>query len=357
MGNILYIFFILLALVFVLIADKKNKKVFLYISIIIFSLVSGLRGINVGIDTALYNNAFLHNFPYSWQFEETGFRYISTFIMNLFHDPRYVFCFFAFITNGLILTRLWDFREKCSMTAMVLLYSLTFYIDTMNIMRQFVVIAVIFYSTKLLEKNKYILFLLIILGLTFIHSSSLLALAYIPIYLWNSLSKSKKMLLIIPLIVCGSLAISYVIGYESGHISNYLSAQNSIDNVNIPFLYRVIIFAISYFLLVKNKIVIFKKNSIKKVNSEYSQEISKYRNVSYVYMAGLLLCSMGMFYVVMARLGYYYAIFELVYWGYVIKTSANKKMNFAMIITYAVYIFLLEFLTDGSGVFPFEFNL
>ncbi len=356
METLLFIFSICLALYFSNLADRKNNRKYLLLVILIVSLVSGLRGITVGIDTIYYDYAFIHKFPYSWQFEEVGFRAISNFLMNCFHDTRYIFLFFSLVINSLIILRLWDFRKKCSFPFMLFLYSLTFYIDTMNIMRQFVAIAIIFYSTKLLDNKHYILFVCVVLATTLIHTSSLLALLMVLVYLWNSLTPNKRLLLLVPLLFICTAAVFYVINFESHHIANYLSSQNSTSNINITFIYRISIFIFSLLLYKSKKKIIFNKTSDKEQIVEINQDIS-FKNTCYMYFIGLVLCSVGMFYTSMARLGYYYAIFELVYWGYLVKNSYNKSLNLSMISIYAIYIFMLELLAGGSGVFPFTFNL
>ena len=50
MGYMLFIIPLILAYVFLFLADKKNNKIFLILGVIIISLVSGLRGFNVGVD-------------------------------------------------------------------------------------------------------------------------------------------------------------------------------------------------------------------------------------------------------------------------------------------------------------------
>ena len=120
----------------------------------------------------------------------------------------------------------------------------------------------------------------------------------------------------------------------------------------------MVVFIISSSLLLSNKKLVFhSKTTNSNVAKKFDLEERKYKIVVYNYLVGLILCSMGMFYVVMARLGYFYAIFEVVYWGYVTKSSENKGLNFGLIFIYALYIFLLEFMTGGSGVMPFTFNV
>lgn len=359
MGNIIYFIVMLIAIILARKAEKKNKKKYLKLIVFMVSILSGFRGLNVGIDTKLYNYAFLNNFPYAWQFEELGFRAISTFVLNIFNDTRAVFLFFALIINGCIIYRLWDFKDKCSFTVMLLIYLLTFYVDSMNIMRQMVAVAIIFLSTRLLEKKHYSMFLIVIMGTTFIHVSSLLAVALIIAYYWIPLKLSNKILIAIPMIILEIVFLLVIIQFESGHINNYLSEQNSVSNINIPFLYRFLCFLLSYMIYKSNiKFVINRK---KEPNINIKDDLIVYdeffRIISFIYLMGLLISSLGMFFTVMARLGYFYILFEVVYWGYLAKTSRNKELNIVMIMIYVGYIFLVEIFSSGCEVFPFYLNI
>lgn len=359
MGNFVFCALLIFSVFLFYQSDRKDSKFLLVMGILIVSLLSGFRGINVGFDTAYYYDAFLNSFPKSWQFEETGFRFITNFLMNTFNRATIVMIIYALITNFLIFFRLWDFRKKCNFSAMSILYILIFFIDSMNIMRQFIAISIIFFSTRFLEKKKYILFLIIVLLCTYIHKSCLLALIILVVYGWKSLSKRNKMLLIVPIIVLSVLGIRLVYNFESADIENYLSQSNSVSNFNITFIYRFSIFVISYLLnRSKIKIVISSRANLK--NNKYEDSIKENKNefniISVIYLLGLCLGSFGMFFLFLSRIGYYCLFFELLYWGYLTYNNKNKNLNFGMIMIYAVYIFALEVINNGSRIFPYYIN-
>ena len=357
MNNFSFVLLLLPIIIFSILADKTNKKVFLYIAIILVSLLVGLRGINVGIDTKPYYNAIINNFPVRWQFEEIGFRYISEFLMGIFKNAIIVVLIYSSVTNSLIFLRLWDFRKKCSFSVMILLYLLIYLFYPMNIMRQFMAISIILYSTKLLEKKKYIIFLLIIFASSLIHKTALLSLAFVLIYCWNSLSKNKKILFLVPTILISVVSLTYIIKYENDHITNYFSSSNSISNLNLTFIYRFMIFIFSYILYKSNKKVIFNKNKRTKNEIEFHNDDNNldFKNICFIYFIGLLFSSSGMFFEYMTRIGLYYLCYEIIYWGYLAKSSKNKYLNFMLISIYAVYVFSFELIYNGSGIFPYYF--
>ena len=68
MDKIIFIFALIISIIFFYFADKRNNKISLWTGILLLSFIAGFRGESVGIDTQLYYNAFMHNFPNSWQF-------------------------------------------------------------------------------------------------------------------------------------------------------------------------------------------------------------------------------------------------------------------------------------------------
>lgn len=337
-------------------AEKREKKILLFVLIFILSIISGFRGIEVGIDTSEYYRAIVNNFPDSWLFGEPGFRFLSSWIYKIFGDAKYVFFIFSYVTNSLIIMRLWDFRKKSNFSMMFFLYFLIYYLETMNIMRQFFAIAILFYCTKFLDNKKYLLYLVSIFLCTLIHKTSLLALLILFIYYWNNLNKKKKIIMMIPCGLIMIITLYYIIVFESGHISNYFSSNNLISNLNIPFLYRLAIFIIAFSFYNFNVKIVIKKSDSNNFKNDliHKKEINK---ISLIYFIGLLFSSLGMFYFIMARVGYFYLIFELLFWGFfTYKNNSNKYLNICMISIFAIYTFAMELIFNGSGIFPFYFN-
>ncbi len=355
MENLYFILLLVPIVILCFIADKKDKKFLLMLAIFILSLIVGFRGTNVGIDTKDYYYAFNNNFPRNWQFQELGFRYISMFFMKIFKNATFVMFIYAFIINLFIMLRLWDFRKKCNFPVMIILFLLIYLFPTMNIMRQFIAVSVIFYFSRFLEKKKYFLFFLIVILMSLIHKSSLLALLLIFVYMWNTFSSRKKILFLFPFMIISLIGLFFVVWYEKDHIDNYFSIINSVNNFNITFVYRFLICIISYFLFRSRLKIVYNSNKEKK-EIVVDNKDNDFKIIFALYCIGLCFSSMGMFFNNMERFGYFYLCFELVYWGYLTKNSRNNFLNFSMISIYASYVFLLEIFMNGSGIFPYYFN-
>ena len=357
MSYLLFIIFLIIAILFAKKADKYEKKRYIYVSIIILSLIAGLRGKNVGIDTQYYYDAFVNDFPKSWQFTEEGFRSITRILLSIFENPNIIMIIYAFITNFLILIRLWDFRKKCNYTNMIILYICIYFLSTMNIMRQFISIAILFYASRFLEKKKYFSFSIVVILVSTIHKASLLALLITFIYIWDGLTSRKKVLLFIPIVLIIAVVCVNVINIEMNHITNYFNMDNSLKNLNIPYLYRIFAFFASIYLSGIYKT--FKRKKDYKENQELisCEDSSEFSAITKIYFFGLLFASMGMFYTNMTRIGLFYLIYELLYWGYLTKNYNNSKMNWKIILVYALYVFGIEFIKNGQGIFPYYLNM
>lgn len=352
--NFIFGICLILSFIFFVYADKTSNKKLLVLGIIILSLLSGFRGISVGFDTPYYYKAFIQDFPVSWQFKEEGFRIVCRFLIKILQNPTWLFVLVASITNYLIIVRLWELRKNHNFVVMVLLYFLIYYFNTMNIMRQFICVAVIFYSTKLLEKKKYLLFISIVLLCTQIHKSAILALVIMAIYYFQGFSKKNKIIFGIPCMAIFIVVVKYILDFESAEINNYLGAHNTIDNFNYTFLYRVAAYVFSYLLYKsKMKVVISsaKKNLIKE-----EQDNKFFSNNIIVYGVGLIFGSLGLFFNHAARIGLYCMIFEITYWGFLTQKDKNKNLNLLLIIIYAIYVFASELILNGSQIFPYYVN-
>ena len=119
----------------------------------------------------------------------------------------------------------------------------------MNIMRQYVAVAIIFYGTRYLNRNK-LLFIPFVIAAFFIHRSSLLALGYFVISLWAGFSKKQRQLFFLPLILVMVGAVSYVASYLASDITSYRS--RTVQNINITYFYILIVFVFTIFLQKKN---------------------------------------------------------------------------------------------------------
>lgn len=347
MGYILFITICVVAFILFKLADLKDNKLFLVLGIITLSLGAGLRNDNVGLDTYQYISAFKTNFSVIWLFKETGFREISRLLMNAFSgNVTCLLLLYATVTNALILYRLWDFRKDCSYSYMVFLYITLHYINTLNIMRQYIAIAIVFFATRFLEKRGYIKFCIAILLASVFHSSALLGLLFFFVYYWKVAPSKQKKWMLFPLLIAIPIVSIVLVKTQSAQISNYFSQKRA--DVNATFIYRIIVFVLILALQYsKKEIVVFKERK----GERETIGINKCESIFYI--AGLATSALGMFFSSLSRLGLYYLMFEIVFWGEAVKRGKSKQLAFLLFSIYAIYVFVCEFLYNGSGVFPY----
>lgn len=328
-------------------AEKKEKKIYLYLLIAILTLIAGFRGKNCGVDTPAYYENIINGFPYPWMFREEGFRAVANFVMNRFGNPQLVFVLCAFITNFFILMRLWDFKKDASFGFMNLLYILIYYSNSMNIMRQYVAVAVIFYGTRCLKNRKIVFLIFLILSFS-IHRSSLLAIGYFGIALWSGFSKKQKMIFGMPMALAFVLSIAYLRVYLAKDISSY--SEQVVGNINITYFYLLLC---TLMVLITYKAKVGIKLSpylvpIKKTDTKIDSNI-----VLYV-LIGLAFSTLSMFFAFVGRTGLYYSIYDVVFWGIACKKFKNAKLNKALILVYAIYVFMLVIIRNDIKLFPYE---
>lgn len=354
MTYVLYCGLMILGILVSDISQKKNTdKPMLFFAVII-SIIAGLRGMNVGIDTISYIEKIdmirSGHFSLAYGFEE-GFKYVIFVLLKLFDNTNCIFLIFALITNILIIKRIYDFKNEIDLKYACLIYYVSFYFMTMNVMRQFCAIAIIFYFSRLIVKRKYILFSIIVcLTAIFIHQSAFIGFLYIALegVQWKYLTKKSKIYLCM-----GSISIP-IIYYVL--IEKILKYHHYFLNVklNIGFMLPWKICLTLFVLLLINdfKIKIYNRNNLNK-----EEIMDKYKNLSIniYYILGLTISMLGYFYPFMDRIGWYFYIYESIFWGKLVKNKKYGKLIKIIIIIMLMYIFIASLLSKSQGVVPYYF--
>lgn len=344
---ILYILLLSLALFTSFVASKTEKRFFLYLTIGLLTIIAGFRGVDVGIDTPSYYSNIISGFPYHWKFREEGFRFISNIVIDMTSNPQLVFILCALVTNILIVCRLWDFRKNSSFTLAMLIYLLVYYSNTLNIMRQYVAVAIVFYASRYLFKKRYIIFLVFLFIASLFHRSALLGIIMLIIDVWGTLSNKRKRILFVPTIIVILSICIYVYVYFKADLNSY-GAQR-VYNINIPFLYHLVIFLFAW---ITNKNRIFSR--INKLNDSYSYNTLIDIRIPLYALIGLFFESLGMFFAFVDRTGLYFIFYEIVFWAYLGKKSKNSYLFNLIFLIYAFYVFSQVFTRNSYGLFPYS---
>ena len=322
------------SLLFAYLGEITKKKKYAFCIVIVLSLVAGLRNETVGLDTPGYvmaiENIINGNLELAYGLEWT-FRILCYVMSFVFKNPQWFLLIFALITNSLIILRLWDIKEQISFTWAIFAYYSMFFMMSLNLMRQFIAIAIVFYATKYLLKEKTITFILFVLLASVFHISAMVSIVYVFINItnWRYLSKRHKYFLI----VTGFLSpLIFVYAY-----SNLVKYSSYFDDMSVDI--GVFIF-VKFAMLVISMFLVYKTTS-----EEYKEETDKtHRLAICAYIIGLLLTSLGYAWRFVDRIGLFFYIFEAVYIGYVFKQK-NTRIN---LIIKIIYLLIFSYLLIGS---------
>lgn len=152
-------------------------------------LLSALR-INTGNDYQMYITKFHEAYTDFYVVTEPGFNYLTKAIYKLFNCEQYlvVFAVFSFLTviSFLVALRQQAVDYKLSF---FLFMAFGFYFQSLNTVRYYLALAIVFYSMRLIIEKKYFRFLLAVCVAALFHKSSLIviivfALAKVPWKKW-----------------------------------------------------------------------------------------------------------------------------------------------------------------------------
>ena len=285
---IIFLIIIGLSLLIGNLADRYNNKFLLFLSIFLMVCFSGLRNVNVGIDTLSYYNDFyaIEHGGYVFS-KDIFFLTTSKILMNIFHSPYAVIFIYSLIINILINIRLWDYKECCSFSIMQLMYVCLFYFLSINIMRQFIAVSIVFFATRFLYKRRYKLYIVFNLLAAAFHLTAILGVLILFVFLIIDAKKSRKyqirlIILTIPIF----LFLLYVGFTYFSRYSNYFD-KTTIDIGYMLFYQIICLLFINVFCRNKNTDLYSLS-----VSGTYFR-IDKY--VMYIFIMSLILLSFGSF--------------------------------------------------------------
>lgn len=325
------------------------KKGILVIIILFLSLCAGFRGESVGCDTLgyMYNIESCRPGYYGGVIGgmEQGFYLLIKSILLVFDNTQFVLIVIALLINTLIITRLWSLKDKISFSFAVFCYTALYYLSTYSGIRQWIAVAVVFYASKYVFEQKYGIFTIFVLIASTIHNSALIALIYIPLDMvfWERVPlKYKKIFLISvissPLLLYGM----FVLITKTGLISQYAHLlADDYKNINIGFS-----------LFIKLAFIIFVVSLVKEKDYRF-KDIYFGKKVILFYFVGVVLTFSGYFYYNISRIGWYFMVYEIVFFSMVSKTK-----RFGIVLKYAIvlvslYLFYRNLKGSGASEMPY----
>lgn len=326
--------------------SKEEYKVGIFFAILVFLpliLLAGYRGWDFARkygDTGGYIGMFQIN-PSSisealetidWDSKYPGFILFIAIIKQFISNDYRVFFIIVASIQGLSLAIIYRYyRTNIILSAFLFFASTEFLSWMMNGMRQFLVVAILFLIFPLLQKKKYIQFIIIVLLLFTVHRSALVA---IPLY-FASLGKpfNKKTLIIIILCMAaiaftGQFTNLMDDGLQDTAYSNMVSEFEGDDGTNI---FRALVYSVPAIIAIIN---------LKKIDDNTPDIINISINMSLI-TAGLYFLSVPISGIYMGRLPIYCSLFSYILLPWEIKHFYREDMYKiilgAMIVLYFLY--------------------
>lgn len=323
-------------------AAKRNKKWLLMIPIAVLSLVAGLRVSTVGTDTqnmlATIEYCYRHHF---WNHsKEWLFYFLCEYLMKFWYNTSFVLTVFAVLNYAFIFARLWDFRKTIHMGMSVALFVLFYFGTSMNIIRQSLALAIIFYATRFLGRKKYLRFFIGVVIASLIHISAFFA-AVIPIlYIFAEKRFTARKLFAVLLYIFGFIAAS---AYLLRFYGNYLHGEGVDIGIMTPVCMTLLFVTYLPHFVTQYRLRGFAEEE---TEQQSRQEVSIHLLFVLSFLGYLIEC-VGFVFTWAGRAGMYMRFFEIVYYGVVFKSSMYDRL-------FKIVLFLVLLLLGGYSLWMYS---
>lgn len=344
---LLYIIILILIILLGAVLHKKGDKklFFVIITFFVLTVLSAIRGKDVGIDTHLYYNFYKNvtGFDYAQLLDvryEIGFSIVCKILNNIFKNPQ----FLLFISSIFINYAVFRFIYKNSDNVYIstLLYvTFNLYFSTMNIMRQSIAMAIVLLGYEYLKNDKNVKFILTVFAASLFHTSALVSL--IMIFL-KKLKVSRKnvlsfLIISIFMFVFGEPIFEYLANI-SPRLQEYVGTNFAKGN----YFAALINFLIYVFVFLYGLLYINSKNDNK--------------NLFGIISVLPVIASLSMKVKIFERIIPYFSIFIIIWIPYFISKSNNYKKRTSMILSLnilfiAYWIITMAYRPEWYGVLPY----
>lgn len=327
--------------------NKRNNFFYCVVMFFILFLISGFRANSVGTDTAGYLNIF-HNINYSADWSEM-FSYSVEPLFFLLNKIAFLFSknsqsiviLSSFFINFFVIKRIYTSSEN-PWLSIYLFLTLYIYPQSLNGMRQYIAIAIIFYYSKYISEGKFIKF---ILGVIFATGFHMTAIFSIPFYFIRYIKFKNST--IIKLLIGSSLVVvffEYIVEIVFVLFPSYTIYQESLFSGGGGI--RDI--ALSLLILCMGLLM-----RPKKIGYSVYNELTMYM-ILYLVTSILMLSGSAN---IINRIGWYFQIFSILYIPMIINRVLDKKLKTIILYIIICFSFLLNIYLLSSNfhkIVPYE---
>lgn len=334
-------------------AEKKDDKKYVVVSLLVLIGVFSLRGRTVGTDLedvlTYYENS-------NFQWTEWGYSLLAQTVRFSGSNTLLLFTLSLLIYCPLFL-RLWEDRELGSYATSVLIFMLLFYNSTLNIMRQWIAVSFVLFGTRYLKNGVYWKFLATNILAMLFHTSAVIGLGFMAfdLVLNKRLSFKKKLISVVPVVISLVLLIRYYGDSVNSYLINRSTLYFSKTNGTVG------LFNITMLLIITIVSAIYWSPRFFSRNAELKDQrfLFAYLNT----FCGYLLIWLGYFYPNMERISYYYYVYQILLIGNLFKRIRisnqpvlTKNLCRAVILAPCIYYHIVSMLGNANGVIPYTLS-
>lgn len=338
-------FFHLLILVSLLILernDRPRRKLYRTIILLLYILIVGLRGTNVGVDSFTYYEHYYTYGKWGCDFIEPGFDWLNRILYAQGYEANSLFITMAAITVLFFYLALNRLDKEYSISAFCV-YLLTFAF-LVNGMRQGVACAVFLYAYKFIQEKKPIPYILLIAFAGLFHASALILL---PLYFVLRYALPSLWYIVLYILSFAGLFIDlsvYIpeIGFGvrdySGYVENMKFAQASWTGFIVSTLLNIGIL----YLMFSNQM--FKKLPV----------------LSNLVFAAFLFKNLGFSMPIMSRITIYFSWFVFLLYPILLQKNQrylfrSRELTFGFLITINGAIWINAIFSPANKLLPYTF--
>lgn len=332
--------------------NKRKCKLFLFLIVVVNAIIIGLRDIGVGIDTLVYIEYYFHQatdihsikaFLYNDNSNlDKGFLFLS-WVSTLFgDDPRILLFITELFIISLCCAGIYEYKKKLNfnITYFVLLFILILQHETINMMRQFCAMSLLFYGYSLFLQKKITSYLVCQTLAYFFHTSSFVFLLLPSLYIiLRTRGIVKYICTFAILIIFGFFAFQYY------HILQYIQAlgvlkESYIESYEVTDMgYKTILsphFLMRFLVYIIEMIIC------------YILYVKKVASNSFVYLV-FILCNIKLLItlstlnvVYFDRIGFYYSLVLMILFSMVANLKKRKLQILCFAYAFAYMLIILR---------------
>ena len=336
------------------------SKIFYLLSVLIISIFTALRDLNIGTDIQTYaiwefNDAIASNDLADFVINRLGimepFYSVLNYIVSCFtNNIHWLLFIIAILIYGFTLAGLYKYNSKIAVWMGWACFLFIFYGDTLNMLRQSIAISICFwgfhYVLDLKDKRFWVTLFIAFL----FHNSAII---FIPIYfLYKVLIRRNTFFFDVSIILCFIFAICYYqlflelfmnIGLLPEKFIRYISYGFNLE-VN-PIILRLpfIVFALCFY-----KQFVFK-------DSVYS----KAESTLYILMLifDMISCQLRSILVPLYRISLYFGIYKLIVYSRIYFITKNKFFMGTMLLIFLIALWIYQNVVQGNNeIYPYTSN-